>query len=118
MRRSMLVLAAVIALLTMSVTSCSSRGSEFVGQWQNQIQAQGTNMTSGIFEDIEFFKDGTVAAKSFGGGTYSILDDTRLKIEFAGGLFVYTYSYSVRGDNLTLTGDDKGTKSTYVRKTP
>jgi hypothetical protein len=70
-----------------------------VGKWQNEQTG----------EALEFFKDGTVVMSTMGmsiTGSYSIMDETNLKITIAGMFGIggpVIYEYSVSGNTLTLT---------------
>lgn len=88
----------MIFICLFGFTACLSKKT-VVGKWQ------GDNAN----ETVEFFKDGTLAMQSDGrimNGRYSILDESRLKMEFTGlgalaGPAIVKYEFS--GGYLILT---------------
>jgi hypothetical protein len=93
------------------LTGCNSGGGSapsidvpksLLGKWQNKVEPQ---------EGIEFLKDGTVILKEKNGqtaGTYSKIDDKRIKLTNPLGSFVT--SYEIKGDELAIYEDGKPVK--------
>jgi hypothetical protein len=88
----------ILVICLLLISACSPK-QKLIGKWQNEQSG----------EILEFFKDGTISMTTLGmsfTGSYSILDDTNLKITISGLLGIggsQIYEYSVSGDTLTLT---------------
>lgn len=94
-------------LCTLLVASCGSDPKDdLLGKWES----------SGGASSVEFFKDGTIQNVSRIGvsvGTYTFVDENRIKIEFRGAKpFIMTVSIS--GDELTV-GMPNGQSAKYFR---
>lgn len=89
----------LILICLFSFNACLGKKS-LIGKWQN-IDSE---------ETTEFFKDGTVAMQSgdrFMTGKFSVIDDSRFKMEFSSGLAALAgpviVKYEFAGSQLTLT---------------
>ena len=94
-RYSSWLLVAMVVILATSVVSCSPR-TALLGKWQAE---DGSSM--------EFLRDGTVMVKALVtvAGTYTFIDNTRIKIEYQGLLGLagpQIYEFKVQGGQLTL----------------
>lgn len=105
--------ALLILCVLLQLIGCSSQKS-IIGKWQQ---------VNGGTETIEFLKDGAFVVENggcpMGGGKYSIVDDTRLKIEPSGFQSVtepMLTKYVIAGDDLTLTGPDGGDTKYHLMK--
>ncbi len=100
----------VLLILLLGACVPTSKEALLVGKWGE-----------GDASAFEFFDDGTVVLEPEGdrmSGTYSFLDDGRLRIEFSvmGTLSVHTYSnVDVSKEQLSLTIDRTGTRHTLMR---
>ena len=89
-----------MAVLLM-VLLCSCGSSSIVGTWQETSEDGHPPATNTTFQ---FFQDGTVTkGNSSGAATYSLLDGSHLKL--GGGLASAVFSYSLDGDQLTMSAD-------------
>jgi len=100
----------ILILLIVFSTGCKFSGMKILGKWSNSQN-----------DWIEFFSDNNFISKSFFdielSGTYSIVDDTRIKLEYEGIVgFVgpQIYTYYIEDDSLTLTSS-VGYKTVYKR---
>lgn len=83
------------------IQACDSlRRPSIVGQWRSDANSSDT---------VEFFPDGTMREMALlknTNGKYVLLDDDRVKTETDGllwGTNVATWTYSIKGDKLTMT---------------
>ena len=103
-----IVSSVLMVFVAAMLVGCSPKNS-IVGKW---------NLTSGGYEKIEFFKEGTILSEQETyrvSGKYSFLDDSRIKVELAinpNHPFFYTVSFS--GGELTMT-DQNGKVLKYKR---
>ena len=82
--------------IIMALFGCNSPKDKLIGKWQGT----GTSM--------EFLKDGTLVNAESGGGKWSVLDDGRVKIEFASAGVVITKITFTGNDELTMVVDEPG----------
>lgn len=100
------LLVAMVVILVISAVSCSPR-SALLGKWQTE---DGSSM--------EFLRDGTVMVKALVtvAGTYTFIDNTRIKIEYQGLLGLagpQVYEFKVQDGKLTLI-DSNGIVTSYT----
>lgn len=105
-RYSSWLLVAMVVILATSVVSCNPR-SALLGKWQAE---DGSSM--------EFLRDGTVMVKALVtvAGTYTFIDNTRIKIEYQGLLGLagpQVYEFKVQDGKLTLI-DSNGIVTSYT----
>jgi hypothetical protein len=107
----------IFIFLVMLIISCGglSLGNAGIeGQWVEKKQSCGLYPLRG-FPKVEFLKDKTaityniINGKESSGlvGEYTLLDDDRIKIEWAKGRFTDILEYSISDDTLTLCNGDR-----------
>jgi hypothetical protein len=101
-----IILLVASMLIAMSLSGCSSPKSKLLGKWE-----LGT-------EVIEFFSDSRVSIRKEGqvaAGSWSILDDGRVKLEIIVYGTAYPMTGKLEGDVFQLETPD-GEVSTYKKK--
>lgn len=119
---TVLLLGSLLLFTALSIIGCTSK-SPLVGKWERIPIPTPTpggddwglgSLFAGLGElflpsQIEFFDDGKYAGDPFSwlpGGEWEIVDEDRVRLSTAQGVFVFRFS--IENDILTLTSDNGG----------
>lgn len=84
----------IIVALAFLVACGGDPADEIIGEWSGVDESAGT---------IEFFEDGTVVIEGSLSGDYTLLDDSRIRLD--GNMGSLVFEYEISGDRLTLSDD-------------
>ena len=98
----------LVALTALMMIGCSNPKEDILGKWKNTDAK------------MELFKDGTVSIEKKGihfSGTYSVLEESRLKITITamGMVITKVAKFQLSDTELVLTSEDDGKVTTYNR---